>query len=460
MSNPLCHRILGALLGAALVAFAPAAVLADGTEMLGDPSIPIASGTDIVAAGTGVASGQPGTIQVTVPAGAVVNQVILYWEAANASTADLTPTDTVLVEGIPVDGDFIGGNTRYSGLPTDGYITVTYRADITGLGLVGPGLNEIEIDGLDFTRENDGAGVIVIFDDGSPDSEISLRDGSDYAFVNSGGDLGVTVAQTFDFAPASVVRFASVDFFVASVADDTQTFGFRPSSFEVTVDGDVSVFSDQLNSYDGRYWDTVNLVVAIPAGASSLTVQIFSRDDGVVAPGNLPASLVWLAAGLAVRTPPPDACWITTGGFQNGGTPSGPKGVTFGGNVGPPPRGSWEVVDHDLGVNFHSNDVHIVSCEIVQKTGPGQPGGKKGFKINKALFEGTGRLNGEDGYTFTGYVEDAGEPHGKKGNDQDAFSIVVRDGDGIVVYQTTAVLDGGNVQIHPPNGGSIKKSGN
>lgn len=208
-----------------------------------------------------------------------------------------------------------------------------------------------------------------------------------------------------------------------------------------------------MNSVDGRYWDTVYLVVTIPAGADSLTTQIFSRDDGVFAPGNLPASLVWMAGGFSVVTPPPNLCWITTGGFQNAGETAGSKDYTFGGNVGPPPRGSWEVVDHNTGDNFHSNDVHIVSCEVIQLTGPDQPGGKKGFKINQASFEGTGRLNGIDGYIFTGYVQDAGEPQGKKGNNQDFFSITVRDPDTLeIVFEASAMLDGGNVQIHPPTG--------
>lgn len=428
---------------------------ADGTETLGTPSVSIATGTDLIASGVGLVDGQPGTISVDVPAGATVNQVLLYWEGANRATADLTATDTISVEGMAVTGDFIGGDTLYAGSDgaNGGYRTVTYRADITSLGLVGPGNNMLDVSGVNFTQENDGAGVLVVFDDGTTPSAIDVRDGNDFAFVNRPAPLNSTVAQTFFFAPSTVVRFADLELMVGSVADDSGTYGFRPSSFEVTVGGVTSVFSDQLNSNDGRFWDTVNLGVAVPAGADQLTVQVFSRDDGVIAPGNLPASLVWLGAGLAVQVPAPDTCWITTGGFHNGGSRNGKKDYTFGGNVGPPPRGSWEVVDHNTGDNFHSNDVHITSCTIVAKTGPGQPGGKKGFRINRADFAGTGRLNGVDGYPFVGWVEDAGEPSGKKGKDRDVFAIIVTDpGSGDVVFTATAELDGGNVQIHPPNG--------
>ena len=428
-------------------------VWADGTEMLGTPSITVAPGTDIRGAGIGLEDSQPGDITVDVPAEAIVQQVILYWGGDNLLLSDQTPTDTIQVAGSDVTGAFIGGNTQYVG----NYVTVTYRADITSLSLVNPGSNTFSVGGLDFTQQQYGAGVIVIFDDGSPASQIDVRDGNDFAFINFAPTLDATVAQLFNFTPANADRVGSVELFVGSVADDTGVLGFRPSSFEVTVGGVTAVFSDQLGSNDGRYWDTVNLVVTIPAGADSLTTQVFSRDDGVVAPGNLPASLTWIASGFSVLTPPPDLCWITTGGFHNSGETAGAKDYTFGGNVGPPPRGSWEVVDHNTGDNFHSNDVQIVSCEVIQLTGPGQPGGKKGFKINQANFEGTGRLNGVDGFPFTGYVQDAGEPHGKKGNDQDFFSITVRDPvTNAIVFEASATLDGGNVQIHPPTGKSKK----
>jgi len=146
-------------------------------------------------------------------------------------------------------------------------------------------------------------------------------------------------------------------------------------------------------------------------------------------------------------------CWITTGGFQNAGVQSGGKDFTFGGNVGPPPSGSWEVIDHNTGDNFHSNDVHIDSCSVISGTGPGQPGGKKGFQINQAFFSGTGRLNHVDGYPFIGFVIDRGEPSGKNGNQKDEFFIEVYEpGTTTVVFQTQFELDGGNVQIHPCNG--------
>lgn len=423
---------------------------ADGTESLDVPTIPIAGGTSVIAAGVGLFDVQPRSLQIDVPPGATVNQVLLYVEGSNYRYEDYTPTMSVTVNGIPVTTTSIGGNTDY-GL---GRVwTASYRADITALGLIGPGSNLISLGGLDFTRDNDGAGLFVIIDDGGPRAAIDVRDGSDVAYVQRPAPLDETVPQTFSFPAAPVDRLGAVDLFVGSCAGSRGYIGdYRPNSFEVTTGGTTAVFSDQLNSNDGHLWDTVRLGVSIPAGATSLTVQVFSRDDGIVAPGNDPASLVWLAAAFSVETVTND-CWITTGGFQNAGTPKGSKLYTFGGNVGPPPRGSWQVIDHTTGDNFHSNDVHITACTTVGNGGPGQPGGKKGLKTDRADFAGVGRLNFVDGYPFVGYVEDAGEPHGKKGKNQDVFSITVFDPvTGAVVFQASAPLDGGNVQIHPPVG--------
>ena len=125
------------ILWAALLLLPAATAWADGTETLGPPSIPIASGTGLAVAGVGLEDSQPRNINVAVPAGASVEQVILYWGGDNGSVSDLTPTDTIQVGGNAVTGAFIGGNTNYS----PGFNTVSYRADITGLGLVQSGAN-------------------------------------------------------------------------------------------------------------------------------------------------------------------------------------------------------------------------------------------------------------------------------------------------------------------------------
>ncbi len=147
-------------------------------------------------------------------------------------------------------------------------------------------------------------------------------------------------------------------------------------------------------------------------------------------------------------------CWVTTGGFFNSGVTSGTKQCTFGGNIGPPPSGAFEVNFHDGpydGLRFHTNDINIVRCEDRGSTGPQQPGGKKGLEVDTLVFDCTGRLNNTTGFTCDGYLLDAGEPQGKKGNDKDQIQLTVYHSSGAVAAECAGELDGGNVQIHPAN---------
>jgi hypothetical protein len=161
-------------------------------------------------------------------------------------------------------------------------------------------------------------------------------------------------------------------------------------------------------------------------------------------------------------------CWVTTGGFNNADTHTkkGKKTCTFGGNVGPPPSGALEVNWHEGaldGAKFHTNDIVSVECINMRSTGPGQPGGKKGLEVDTLLFTCNGKFNNEDGYTCEGFLKDAGEPQGKKGNGYDQIRMIVKDAIGDVVATCGGDLDvddpmdgtdlhGGNVQIHPPVG--------
>lgn len=284
--------------------------LADGTEILGTPSVNIASGTGIVAAGTGLVN-QPGTINVTVPGSATVNQVLLYWEGQMG--INVGGDDTIVVNGSEVTGTLIGGPTFFF----TGAYSSAFRADITNLGMVTSGINTLTVTGLSFTKANNGAGVIVIFDDGSEEVKIDVRDGLDLAFINFPEPRKSTVPQAFTFVESPEERTADLALFFGSIAGTISGAGAdRPTSIEVTTGGVTTVFSNLLASIDGEEWDTLNIPVTIPAGATSLTVQAFSRDDYVS--GNLPASFSWIAAVLSVPSPPPpDGEGCTPGFWRN-----------------------------------------------------------------------------------------------------------------------------------------------
>jgi hypothetical protein len=270
--------------------------MADGTETLGIPSIPIAPGSGIVAEGVGLFGGigvlTPGTINVNVPAGASVEQVILYW--AGVSNGVPAANTTIDVNTIPVNGTSIGGPTTIPGPNTQ---IIAYRADITGLGLVSAGANSLDISGSPFVdRSNNGAGVIVIFDDGSGTSTIEIADGADFAIASLAAPLNAVVPQTFNFPASTEARTGELVLFVADAADDPGRT--RTSSISVESGGVTTVIDSTglIQSNDGAQWDTVHLSVDIPAGATSATVEIIS--DGAD-----PASFIWVAA--AINVPPP-----------------------------------------------------------------------------------------------------------------------------------------------------------
>ncbi len=290
-------------------------VYADGTETLGPPlGITVASGYGIAAGGTGMVT-QPGTITVNVPPGAIVKQVLLYWDGQSIGSV---PGDGIIsVNGIAVTGDLIGGPAFFFTTSGNDIWPSSFRADITSLGLITPGLNTLTVDSMAFSWANNGAGVLVIYDNGSVPSDIQVRDGLDLAFINFPEPRKSTIPQTFNITPAGVDRIAKVLFFVGSVDDDRLTSTTdRPNSIEVkvTVGGLITpyVYSNFLSSNDGLYWDSVLLDVLIPSGATELTIQVFSRDDLIS--GNLPASLEWVGGMVSVPTPPP-VCGTGTPGF-------------------------------------------------------------------------------------------------------------------------------------------------
>lgn len=277
---------------------------ADGTETLGPPSVAIEPGTGFVAAGTGMVA-QPGSIDLDVPAGVTVKQVLLYWNAFN--TVPTPGDDTLSVNGTPVTGSLIGGPTVFFFTEEN----TVFRADITALGMVAPGMNTLVLTDLSFTSlyPDAGAGALVIIDDGGTPAEIGVADGSDLAFFQFASPLDTTVPQTFGFTPVGAARTADLVLFAGSVFDSN-----RPNRVDVTVDGVTTQYVNVFGNFDGDQWDTVQLLVDIPADASSLTVQALSVSDGSE---NLPASLSWVAAGLSVPPGEGDGEGCTPGFWKN-----------------------------------------------------------------------------------------------------------------------------------------------
>ncbi len=179
------------LAGVLLISAFSGSLHADGTETLGPVPFALAKGTRIVGEGVGMLS-QPATITFDVPVGATVEQVLLYWNGFDSARTGM-PSNSLILNGTTVvPGDLIGGPTLFFGSSH----SYTYRADITGLGLIAPGTNSVVVSGKDFDEANNGASIVVVIDEGTTPAVMSIVDGQDLAFALFAPPLDTTVPQT------------------------------------------------------------------------------------------------------------------------------------------------------------------------------------------------------------------------------------------------------------------------
>lgn len=156
---------------------------------------------------------------------------------------------------------------------------------------MGAGNTSLTVAGLANDFANNGAGVVVIYDEGTTPATIGVRDGIDLAFVNFPDLRDTTVPQTFNFAAAGASRTATLGVMAASVEPN------RPNAIVVTTGGASTTIVNPLFSAQGADFDARTIPVTVPAGATSVTVQVLSTGDGSP---RLPASLSWIVGTLSV----------------------------------------------------------------------------------------------------------------------------------------------------------------
>ncbi len=414
------------LFGLTLGVFATEA-LADGTETLGVPTIDMQHGSGIVAKGTGMVT-QPGTININVPDGATVKQVLLYWEGQHKSA---NGDNTIVVNGVTITGALIGGPTLFF----SNVKSSSFRSDITGLNLIKPGSNTITLSGLTFDNKNDGAGIIVIFEKG-PLSDIQLRDGNDLAFFQFTSPLDTTVKQTFTFQSASVDRIADIQMFFSSIRDADPATGFRPTVIEIKVGGVTTKLIDQLDSKDGFEWDTLMVPVNIPAGSTQISVQAFSKNEGQTT--GLPASLTWNELALSL----PKEIKIEEGRMTGGGSVfKGDMRVTHGFEIHCDLKKPNNIEVNWPGNKFHLTELTSAVCTDDPAIDPKPPNAP----FDTFTGKGTGKLNGKSGAKIEFVFTDAGEPGTK-----DKATIKIRDSANKLVLEVSGFLNKGNHQAHRP----------
>lgn len=174
---------------------------------------------------------------------------------------------------------------------------------------------------------------------------------------------------------------------------------------------------------------TVVLTCMSPVTANAtntMKLAIADASDGIL------DSAVFLEQGSLSTTPPMGSGKVTGGGsvvLDDGR-------VTFGTQVIQDEqglRGNLQLNDHRIGARFHGYSV--TSLSVMDDT---------------ATWSGAGRLNGEDGYTFTVTVEDNRNGNSAKKGDPDTISVVIMDSGGAVVWELgpDADLSGGNIVVH------------
>jgi hypothetical protein len=255
---------------------------------------------------------------------------------------------------------------------------------------------------------------------------------------------GLAIGLWLAFAPA-----ACTDDGASGTTPDTSYEGLGQSGFSITEYCPPTLFQD-MGLPDGS--------PDMAAPGCTLTCQNTGSTDqcGTTTP---PAPL----------PPEQGGCWITGGGF----IVDADGNDSFGGNGMPMKdgtiRGEWEHVDHGTNDKLHGQVRYLV-CRHVPEPGPGNPSGPShNFDINQAYYGGPARwftpaAGWQDGYWFDVMAEDHGEPgnkpgpgnHGSMGPDYYHFTARKMTGasqSGEVVYDTAGDFQGGNFQIHPPNGG-------
>lgn len=467
----------------------------NGNETLGTPTIAIADGTGFAEGGVGMVGVDVNTLNIDVPMDVAIMQVLVYWAGA---TTGAPGDDNISLDGNPIGGELIADpRVFFTGPLGATYTFSTYRADITAMELVQNGPNSFEVTDFDFDYtgggldENNGVSIVVIYDDGS-EADLSLVDGQDLAFFRFASPLDATVPQTFTFEAEETMRTGELLVVAGSVGVN------RPNEIRVTTIGGVQSFPNELASVDGPLWDGVLIAVEVPAGATSLTVEVISTEST----DPLGASLNWLASGLSVPVTPHIGCRMTGGGNDTYDTGDGVNSYTWGGEAGAPlasppqPYGEWTHHQQDGPAGdfvFHAGTASApenTEIDWIECMDPGwcrnaRPAGAKQidfagvgtFKnMNGAPEEIAGPVVvGESLHWFEVNIDDLGEPGGSEpGEGCDSLGFGRNGGTELaececpdfyririyagptdaseMIYEVYGYVDHSNMQIHPPTG--------
>jgi hypothetical protein len=258
-------------------------------------------GIGMIGIGTGTRS-----LNVDIPG--PVQAALLYWEGRDrpcpmSGGSCVIPSQPYKDQVIRFDGTLITGTiigTETQPVSGGGPINnIGFLADVTNIVQAkGTGLQTFALkDGN--TASNlfrlDGAGLLVIYTDPADTAmyRLIVYHGLDsaYGIDPTPGPTRVTVPVTFNHGADTAARVARLRVF-AGDAEAT-----RPDRIDISNNASVV---NGLDASDGSWFDSDALVVNIPAGVASTTVQLFSE------PLNQnPDSLLWIVGALRLPLPAP-----------------------------------------------------------------------------------------------------------------------------------------------------------
>jgi hypothetical protein len=297
---------------------------------------PLQVSLDIQGQGLAVSEGGVGTQGIgsgsrsfSVNIGGPVQAALLYWAGRDRPCPQsggvcVIPSQpykdqVIKLDGVTITGTVIG--TEDQPVSGGGPINnIGYLANVTSLVQAkGSGLQSFTVqDGN--TASNlfrwNGVSLLVIYTDPADTTvwRVIAFDGLDFAYGADPipGHTQVTDPVTFNHGAHTAARQAKLFVFVGDAVAG------RPDRIDISNNPSVI---NGLDSSDGASWDSDALVVNIPAGVSSTTVQLFS------APPNMnPDSMLWSLGLLRLpvpagpgpnEEPPGDATGCTPGYWKN-----------------------------------------------------------------------------------------------------------------------------------------------
>ena len=274
---------------------------------------PLQISLDIQGQGLAVSEGGVGTQGIgtgsrsfTVDIGGPVQAALLYWAGRDrpcpqSGGACVVPFQPYKDQVIRLDGTLITGTiigTEGQPVSANGPINnIGYLADVTSLVQAkGTGIQTFTVRDGD-TASNlfrwNGIGLLVIYTDPADTAmwRVITYHGLDFAYGAdpTPGPTRVTDPVTFNHGSDVVARQGRLRIFSG---DSVAT---RPDRIDISNNPSVV---NGLDSSDGPSWDTDVMVINIPAGVASTTVQLFS------APPNMnPDSLLWTLGVLRLPLP-------------------------------------------------------------------------------------------------------------------------------------------------------------